>query len=130
MKAAAGPHLPRVAHATDKLRELAPKSRLDLNRVYTTGHSAGGQLALWLATRARLSKRATSSAKIRCRFAAFSASPQSPISRSTASAGEELPRIGRAVLGGTPETVAERYRDTSPIQRLPLGVRQCLSRRK
>jgi acetyl esterase/lipase len=43
-----------VANATDKLRELAPKSMLDLTRVYTTGHSAGGQLALWLASRATL----------------------------------------------------------------------------
>jgi acetyl esterase/lipase len=43
-----------VIHATEKLRELAPKFALDLNRVVTAGHSAGGHLALWAAARARL----------------------------------------------------------------------------
>lgn len=43
-----------VIHATEKLRELAPKFALDLNRVVTAGHSAGGHLALWAAARMRL----------------------------------------------------------------------------
>lgn len=43
-----------VIHATEKLRELAPRFALDLNRVVTTGHSAGGHLALWTAARAKL----------------------------------------------------------------------------
>ncbi len=43
-----------VAAATDKLTELAPKHGLDLSRVVTTGHSAGGHLALWIAARSRL----------------------------------------------------------------------------
>ncbi len=43
-----------VVHATEKLRELAPKFALDLDRVVTAGHSAGGHLALWIAARARL----------------------------------------------------------------------------
>src|SRR3954453_3745298 len=45
-----------VAAATDMLREIAPKSHLDLKRVYAAGHSAGGQLALWLASRAKLAE--------------------------------------------------------------------------
>jgi acetyl esterase/lipase len=43
-----------VATAMDKLRELAPLHKLDLARVVTTGHSAGGHLAMWLAARHRL----------------------------------------------------------------------------
>lgn len=43
-----------VIHATEKLRELAPKYSLDLNHVVTAGHSAGGHLALWIAARAKL----------------------------------------------------------------------------
>jgi acetyl esterase/lipase len=43
-----------VIHATEKLRELAPKFALDLDRVVTAGHSAGGHLALWIAARAKL----------------------------------------------------------------------------
>jgi acetyl esterase/lipase len=43
-----------VIDGLEKLRELAPKYSLDLNRVITTGHSAGGHLALWLAARPNL----------------------------------------------------------------------------
>jgi acetyl esterase/lipase len=43
-----------VADATDHLRELAPKHNLDLGRVVTVGHSAGGHLAMWAAARANL----------------------------------------------------------------------------
>ncbi len=43
-----------VMVGTEKLRELAPKYGLNLNRVVTTGHSAGGHLALWLAGRPKL----------------------------------------------------------------------------
>jgi acetyl esterase/lipase len=43
-----------VAVATDKLREFAREHTLDLSRVVTTGHSAGGHLAMWLAARPKL----------------------------------------------------------------------------
>jgi acetyl esterase/lipase len=43
-----------VIDGLEKLRELAPKYSLDLDRVVTTGHSAGGHLALWLAARPNL----------------------------------------------------------------------------
>lgn len=43
-----------VAAAADFLRTIAQARRLDLARVVTVGHSAGGQLALWLAARPRL----------------------------------------------------------------------------
>lgn len=40
--------------ATDHLRTLAADHHLDLDRVITIGHSAGGHLALWTAARHRL----------------------------------------------------------------------------
>ena len=43
-----------VAHGADHLREVAREHPLDLDRVVAVGHSAGGQLALWLAARPRL----------------------------------------------------------------------------
>jgi acetyl esterase/lipase len=43
-----------VAGALDRLRAEAPKHDLDLKRVIAVGHSAGGHLALWAASRARL----------------------------------------------------------------------------
>ena len=43
-----------LARATDFLRTIAPKCDLDLKRVAAVGHSAGGQLALWVAARPKL----------------------------------------------------------------------------
>jgi acetyl esterase/lipase len=43
-----------VATAIDLLRTEAPKHDLDLSRVIAVGHSAGGHLALWAASRARI----------------------------------------------------------------------------
>ena len=43
-----------VATAIDRLRTEAPEHGLDLRRVVAIGHSAGGHLALWAASRARL----------------------------------------------------------------------------
>src|SRR6266496_3693857 len=43
-----------VARAADCVRILAPTYALDLDRVVTMGHSAGGHLALWLAARGRV----------------------------------------------------------------------------
>jgi acetyl esterase/lipase len=43
-----------VATAIDGLRAEAPKYDLDLKRVIAVGHSAGGHLALWAASRAKI----------------------------------------------------------------------------
>jgi acetyl esterase/lipase len=43
-----------VATGIDALRAQAPKYDLDLNRVIAVGHSAGGHLALWAASRGKL----------------------------------------------------------------------------
>lgn len=43
-----------VAAGADHLAELARDHPLDLGRVVTVGHSSGGHLALWLASRRRL----------------------------------------------------------------------------
>ena len=43
-----------VAMGIDRLREEAPRRGLDLTRVIAVGHSAGGHLALWAASRAKI----------------------------------------------------------------------------
>jgi acetyl esterase/lipase len=43
-----------VGTAIDRLREAAPAYGLDLRRVVAVGHSAGGHLALWAASRPRI----------------------------------------------------------------------------
>lgn len=53
-----------VATAIDVLATFAPGHGLDLDRVTTVGHSAGGQLAIWAAARHRLPADAPGSAPV------------------------------------------------------------------
>jgi acetyl esterase/lipase len=114
-----------VAMATDALRDIAGKARLDLKRVYAAGHSAGGQLALWLATRAKLPE---SSELYRKNPVALRG-----VLGLAAITNLEQYRVGppnschssvEPLLGGGPDKVRSRYAETSPSKRLPLGVPQ------
>ena len=114
-----------VAHATDALRTIAKEEPLDLQRVYAAGHSAGGQLALWLATRPRVAKASD----------LFVADPLPLRGVLGLAAITDLKtyRVGPPgschssvdpLLGGDPEKVPARYAEASPRERLPLGVPQ------
>jgi acetyl esterase/lipase len=108
-----------VAAAVDHLADLPahtakPKEGQSLfrfERVVAIGHSAGGHLATWLATRedprVRVSAVVSQAGVVDLRMAS------------------EL-RLSRGVvhrlLGGTPGEVPERYGAASPADRLPLGV--------
>ncbi len=114
-----------VARATDHLRELASTYALDLARVVSLGHSAGGQLALWLAARPR----------IRSDDPLHSAAPL-PLKAAISLAGVvDLRRawtlqlssnVVETFLGGAPHDVPERYASASPVELLPLHVPQVL----
>ncbi|MBL8203607.1 MAG: alpha/beta fold hydrolase [Blastocatellia bacterium] len=108
-----------VANGADYLREVAKKHPLDLKRVVVIGHSAGGQLALWLAARKNLPKTSV----------LYSANPL-PLTGVVSLAGISDLRNYRPncddsvnkLLGGSPEQFPERYQQTSPIELLPLKV--------
>jgi len=112
-----------VAAGADFLRELAGSFPLDLSRVVTVGHSAGGHLALWLTGRHRLPPAGR----------LFSADPL-PLRGVLSLAG--IPDLAegarrdicggaiRELLGGLPEEVPQRYQEASPLELLPLGVPQ------
>jgi acetyl esterase/lipase len=115
-----------VAGAADFLRTIAADSRLDLNRVVSIGHSAGGHFALWLAARKRIPKDSE----------LYSANPL-PIAGVVDLDGPgdlkatlplQRPVCGSPVItdliGGSPEQQPDRYRAGSPIELLPLGTRQ------
>lgn len=114
-----------VAQAADTLREIARSDPLDLNRVFAAGHSAGGQLALWLASRKQLgddSELVTNQPlpiKGVLGLAAITDLAQYRIGPAE-SCNASVDRL----LGGTPETQPRRYAETSPRARLPLNVRQ------
>lgn len=102
-----------VAAGIDLLAELGD-ARLDLERVLAIGHSAGGQLALWAGARPGLPAGAPGAA------------PRVLLSRVIGLAAvTDLTRAGpaaRALLGGRPGEVPERWAQADPLRRIPLGV--------
>lgn len=115
-----------IAQATDYLRKLAPTYNLDLKRVLTIGHSAGGHLAFWLAGRPHIPKDSPLA----------STDTPLPLAGAISLAGVvdlnlawQLNLGNGAVaelLGGSPEEVPERYEAASPAALVPLGTPQVL----
>lgn len=107
------------------VRTLAGDHPIDLERVIVIGHSAGGHLALWLATAGRLPVGHP-----------LRGTRTPPTLRGVVSMGgitdlreyqaRQLQTCGNpgveSLLGGLPDAVADRLLDASPIERLPLGV--------
>ena len=114
-----------AARGTDFLRTIVDEYTLDLERLVTVGHSAGGHLALWLAARHRLEPGDE----------LYSADPL-PVGAVVSLAG--IPDLAEAfrqnvckeapeaLMGGVPDEVAGRYRQGSPSDLLPLGAQQHL----
>lgn len=117
-----------TASAIDHLRALAGPYRLDLSRVVVLGHSAGGHLAHWAAARGRL---APSSELYRpnplpLRGIVNLAGRMDMTSGIDAYEAMCRDRVVRGLLGGDPQAVPQRYRDSSPMALLPLGTRQVM----
>ena len=113
-----------VARAAAHLFATALDHRLAPDRISVLGHSAGGHLALWLAgLRAVPADSPVWAAPLPFR-AAVSLAGVLDLRRAWA-----LGLSGGAVqgvLGGGPDEVADRYAAASPVELLPLGVRQLL----
>jgi acetyl esterase/lipase len=110
-----------VAKAADYLRTIKASHNIDLTRVITIGHSAGGQLALWLASR---STRPTAASPHPIHIDGVVA--LGPIVDMREYQKRQLLTCGNpgieAVLGGMPDSVPERLHAVSPIDLLPLRV--------
>jgi acetyl esterase/lipase len=90
-----------VTHGLQFVRQLAGKYQLDLGRMIVMGHSAGGQLALVLAAHQPSLRGVVSLAGVADMRRAHE------LKLSNDAVGE--------FLGGTPELVAEHYREADPI---------------
>jgi acetyl esterase/lipase len=106
-----------VAAAVDHLTELdAP---LDLEQVSITGHSAGGHLALWAASRSQLPAGVPGAhPRVRFKRAISLAGVVDLAGGYRAWHGGAV----RALMGGSPEEVPERYAVGDPINFVPLGM--------
>jgi acetyl esterase/lipase len=115
------------ALAADHLRFLAKTEPLDLKRVIAVGHSAGGHAAVWLAARPQLSGKLRGENPVPIKAVVDIDGPADlasfiPVQKQICG--------GRAVIdqlmGGTPETQADRFKDGDPARRLPLHTAQLL----
>jgi len=108
-----------VAAAVDLLADVAPPG-LPLDRVAVVGHSAGGQLALWIAGRHRLPPGSPGAGPhVRPRAAVAQAGVVDLVTAARQGVGN-----GAVVdvLGATPDADPVRYALTSPVALVPLGV--------
>lgn len=97
---------------------------LDLDRIATVGHSAGGHLALWAAARAGLPAGAPGSVPVVTLAGAVAQAGVADLHEA------ERTRLGggvvRRLLGGSAAAEPDRYALASPTARLPLGVAHLL----
>jgi len=106
-----------AAAAVDALAEL---SGLDLTRVIALGHSAGGHLAVWLASRSRLPEGAPGREP---KVVVTGAVSQAGVLDLAVAAEQRLGAgAAQSLLGGEPSEVPDRYAAGSPSQLVPIGV--------
>jgi acetyl esterase/lipase len=95
------------------LAKIAREKKLDLDRVTATGHSAGGHLVLWLAKQKAIPLRGVV--------------PLAPVADLRKAYELRLSNTVVAdLLGGSPQQQPERYKQASPPDLLPMGIRQRL----
>ncbi len=110
-----------VAAAHDHLLRSAIAPRVDTARTALVGHSAGGQLALWLAARPALPPTAPGAGPLAPPPVLVVA--QAPVAALADAAREGLGGgAAVALVGGTPEQVPDRYRVADPVALVPAAV--------
>ena len=110
-----------VGRGADHLREAARQHPLDLGRVVALGHSAGGQLALWLAARPRLpGSSPLHSAKPLRLLGVVSLAGITDLRGGAEGdiCGDAIPQL----LGGPSRDQAGRLAQSSPVELVPLGL--------
>jgi acetyl esterase/lipase len=121
-----------AAAGMDHVRKLAESFPIDTSRVMAAGHSAGGQLAFWLAARHHIphdSILAQSQPNLGLRgVVALAGAVDLKLTMELGSfyLFRNGPPAVRSLMGGTPGEFPERYAAADPAELLPLGVPQIL----
>ena len=117
-----------VADGTDRVRAIAREHPIDLSKVITIGHSAGAHLALWAAARKRLTKDSPlfRDNPLPLRAAVALGGPGDLRDFYTYAQNICGSNVIDRLMGGSPDSVPERYAQGSPVELLPTGIRQVL----
>lgn len=114
-----------VGAAADYLPQIAESHQLDLGRVMTIGHSAGGHLALWLAGRRNI--EVESPLCVDHPLPIHGVLALAPLADVKGGAESELSSEALlAVMGGKPSEAPDAYRNGCPSALLPLGIPQVI----
>ena len=104
-----------IAQGVDALADLAIEHSLDLNRVIASGHSAGGQLALWAAARPQIPRSSELySARPLPIHGVLALAPAADLE--TLQSRSSRGGVVDGLMGGSPEAVPERYDAASPMR--------------
>jgi len=114
-----------IAQSANKMLSVADKYSLDTSRVIAAGHSAGGQLALWLAASPQFHDNALfSSARVVKLIGVLGLAPAPDLANLSQTGVCE--NVVDKLMGGSPTEFPERYALGSPIELVPIGVPQLL----
>ncbi|WP_347552575.1 alpha/beta hydrolase [Pseudalkalibacillus hwajinpoensis] len=123
-----------AATASDYIRTLSESYPLNLHKVVTIGHSAGGHLATWIAARHRIARESEL-------FTENTLSVLGVVSLAGVNDLEMMHDVHHyrdttlsleannptaELIGGSPAEFPERYKNASPVKLLPLDVQQIL----
>ena len=114
-----------VGQGADHLRSIASEYNLDLERVITMGHSAGGHLAIWLAARSLIPVESEISAADPIPVTGVLALTPAP----DLGALHEARVCGHVIdglMGGSPDEVPDRYRWGDPTRYPGIPVPQII----
>lgn len=112
-----------VADGVDYLRVLGQAQPLDLTHTIVLGHSAGAQLALWAAQRDRIVEaHPLYRPQPLAVHHVLALSPVLDLARYRIGPPNSCHGAVEPLMGGTPDTVPDRYAAVSPIELLPASV--------
>ncbi len=116
-----------VATAMDRLRVLAPEHKLDLSRIVLVGHSAGGHLAQWAGSRARLPRSSPLYVADPLPVpVVISLGGLADLRNEAALIKSSCDRDSAQLTGVASAGRPDVFSDTSPAEMLPSGVRTVL----
>lgn len=114
-----------IGRGADYLRVLARTHALDLSRVVTSGHSAGGAFALWLGARGKIpasSELYVADPLVVRGVLGLAPAPDLERLHSSGVCGNVIDRL----MGGSPAAHPDRYASASPMQLAPIALPQVL----